>query len=274
MVGLKEFGEAAWACEQLYNTQLADQPRRPSPTLLDFTDGRARLPGRLGRRHRARTAMAAPHARRPSRRAAPAACAAGTAGRCRWRRAPAAAVGGRCRCRPSARACRRTCRRPTALELPAGDVAARRRVAPRWPSSSTCPRSTAWPPQRRPSADQPPRPRLRPAGADEPFDPHGRRQPLPLSAMPAAARRLVDLAFELIDARPGRRCCRPAAGRADRAERRPAVRGRRPTVPLEHRREPTPEPPTTRTSRSSARCASASRCSTSISTRPTSCRAA
>ena len=36
MVGLKEFGEAAWACEQLYNTQLAEQSAAPL-ALLDFT---------------------------------------------------------------------------------------------------------------------------------------------------------------------------------------------------------------------------------------------
>ena len=36
MVGLREFGEAAWACEQLYNTQLADH-RAAQPPLLDFT---------------------------------------------------------------------------------------------------------------------------------------------------------------------------------------------------------------------------------------------
>ncbi len=36
MVGLKEFGEAAWACEQLYNGHLADQGAA-SEALLDFT---------------------------------------------------------------------------------------------------------------------------------------------------------------------------------------------------------------------------------------------
>ena len=36
MVGLKEFGEAGWACEQLYNTHLADQLAAP-PALLAFT---------------------------------------------------------------------------------------------------------------------------------------------------------------------------------------------------------------------------------------------
>ena len=36
MVGLKEFGEAAWACEQLYNGHLADQGAA-SPALLEFT---------------------------------------------------------------------------------------------------------------------------------------------------------------------------------------------------------------------------------------------
>jgi chemosensory pili system protein ChpA (sensor histidine kinase/response regulator) len=39
MVGLKEFGEAAWACEQIYNSQLAEQRAAEGP-LLDFT-GRA-----------------------------------------------------------------------------------------------------------------------------------------------------------------------------------------------------------------------------------------
>ena len=37
MVGLKDFGEGAWACEQLYNTQLADQTAAPQ-SLVDFTD--------------------------------------------------------------------------------------------------------------------------------------------------------------------------------------------------------------------------------------------
>lgn len=36
MVGLKEFGEASWACEQLYNSHLADQRAAAAP-LLDFT---------------------------------------------------------------------------------------------------------------------------------------------------------------------------------------------------------------------------------------------
>ncbi len=36
MVGLKSFGEAAWSCEQIYNTQLADQ-RGGEPALLEFT---------------------------------------------------------------------------------------------------------------------------------------------------------------------------------------------------------------------------------------------
>ncbi len=36
MVGLKKFGDAAWACEQLYNTSLADQQPADAP-LLDFT---------------------------------------------------------------------------------------------------------------------------------------------------------------------------------------------------------------------------------------------
>jgi chemosensory pili system protein ChpA (sensor histidine kinase/response regulator) len=37
MVGLKEFGDAAWACEQLYNTHLADQTAAPA-SLLEFND--------------------------------------------------------------------------------------------------------------------------------------------------------------------------------------------------------------------------------------------
>ncbi|MFM9917360.1 MAG: Hpt domain-containing protein [Rhizobacter sp.] len=36
MVGLTEFGDAAWACEQLYNTRLSEQ-RSADPSLLDFT---------------------------------------------------------------------------------------------------------------------------------------------------------------------------------------------------------------------------------------------
>ncbi|WP_127996941.1 hybrid sensor histidine kinase/response regulator [Piscinibacter defluvii] len=37
MVGLKEFGEAAWACEQLYNAQLAEHRGADQP-LLEFTE--------------------------------------------------------------------------------------------------------------------------------------------------------------------------------------------------------------------------------------------
>ncbi|HTJ05311.1 MAG TPA: Hpt domain-containing protein [Caldimonas sp.] len=37
MVGLKAFGEAAWACEQVFNTQLAEQRGAEAP-LLDFSD--------------------------------------------------------------------------------------------------------------------------------------------------------------------------------------------------------------------------------------------
>ncbi len=37
MVGLKEFGDGAWACEQLYNTHLADQAPAPA-ALIEFTD--------------------------------------------------------------------------------------------------------------------------------------------------------------------------------------------------------------------------------------------
>ncbi|HEY2561237.1 MAG TPA: Hpt domain-containing protein [Caldimonas sp.] len=37
MVGLKEFGDAAWACEQVFNTQLAEQ-RAAEPPLLEFAE--------------------------------------------------------------------------------------------------------------------------------------------------------------------------------------------------------------------------------------------
>ena len=37
MVGLKDFGDGAWACEQLYNTHLAEQGEAPA-SLIDFTD--------------------------------------------------------------------------------------------------------------------------------------------------------------------------------------------------------------------------------------------
>ena len=37
MVGLKSFGEAAWACEQVFNTQLAEQ-RAAEPPLIEFAD--------------------------------------------------------------------------------------------------------------------------------------------------------------------------------------------------------------------------------------------
>jgi chemosensory pili system protein ChpA (sensor histidine kinase/response regulator) len=36
MVGLKDFGDAAWICEQLYNTHLAEQ-RAAGPALIEFT---------------------------------------------------------------------------------------------------------------------------------------------------------------------------------------------------------------------------------------------
>ena len=36
MVGLREFGAAAWACEQVYNNRLAEQ-RPADPPLLEFT---------------------------------------------------------------------------------------------------------------------------------------------------------------------------------------------------------------------------------------------
>ena len=38
MVGLKDFGDAAWACEQLYNTRMAEQ-RPAEDALLEFTGG-------------------------------------------------------------------------------------------------------------------------------------------------------------------------------------------------------------------------------------------
>ncbi len=37
MVGLKDFGEAAWSCEQIYNTWMAEQ-KAADPALLDFSD--------------------------------------------------------------------------------------------------------------------------------------------------------------------------------------------------------------------------------------------
>ncbi|HEX4509451.1 MAG TPA: Hpt domain-containing protein, partial [Burkholderiaceae bacterium] len=37
MVGLKDFGEAAWACEQLYNSRLADAAVEIDPTLHEFS---------------------------------------------------------------------------------------------------------------------------------------------------------------------------------------------------------------------------------------------
>src|SRR5439155_25815654 len=36
MVGLKSFGEAAWSCEQVFNTQLAEQ-HAAEPPLIDIT---------------------------------------------------------------------------------------------------------------------------------------------------------------------------------------------------------------------------------------------
>ena len=61
MVGLKDFGEAAWACEQLYNTRLAEQRAADADAARVHRRG-ARLPRRLDRGHRR-----AP--RRPAQRA-------------------------------------------------------------------------------------------------------------------------------------------------------------------------------------------------------------
>ena len=80
MVGLKDFGEAAWACEQLYNARLADAPRADDE-LLAFTREVLGLPRRLDRVHRRRRAGGhdpqASSPRRPTpaqRRPAPCRC--------------------------------------------------------------------------------------------------------------------------------------------------------------------------------------------------------
>ena len=68
MVGLKDFGEAAWACEQLYNTRLAESSRLDGDARRLHRRGAAR-PGRLGRGHRRRPPRHAHAARALSARA-------------------------------------------------------------------------------------------------------------------------------------------------------------------------------------------------------------
>ncbi|TXC65416.1 hypothetical protein FSC37_02810 [Piscinibacter aquaticus] len=70
MVGLKEFGEAAWACEQIYNTQLAES-RPAEPALIDFTRW-VLVDGRLGRGHRPAPRWRSQCRRHQGRGAAPA----------------------------------------------------------------------------------------------------------------------------------------------------------------------------------------------------------
>ena len=43
MVGLNEFGEAAWSCEQLFNARLAEAPHADE-ALLGFSEPGARVP--------------------------------------------------------------------------------------------------------------------------------------------------------------------------------------------------------------------------------------
>ena len=71
MVGLREFGAAAWACEQVYNTRLAEQRPADAP-LLEFTATALAELGRWVDAHRARrepsTASGVARCRPPPRR--------------------------------------------------------------------------------------------------------------------------------------------------------------------------------------------------------------
>ena len=145
MVGLKAFGEAAWACEQLFNTQLAEQ-RAAEPPLLEFADWVLGHLGDLGRGHRRasrRRPQRSARSSSPPTRVAPArrdAASAAPTSPCRW-------------------ACRPACRAPPTSISPRAGGAGAKRAEPRQPksrSSSTSPASTRADPSpwrdRRPAA--------------------------------------------------------------------------------------------------------------------------
>ena len=283
MVGLKSFGEAAWSCEQVFNTQLAEQ-RAAEPPLIEFAAMGAGLSRRVGRGHRRASLGPAQRARGPGRRR--------QAGRRRQRRAgvrhrladrhagrpaePRRSRPERARSRPqrSPRPSPRTCR-----------------------SSSTCPTSIAWSsPDRRRARRRCSQPTVADASAmfdrfddarsdalqttltNAQFDqvPSGRVD-LDLGS-PADAPGMIqklapsegtragdDVAGLTLDLSTGEAVVHRHAGRFRLVE--PGRPRGRPRPPRASRRA-------TSTSRSSARCGSASRSSTSTSTRPTSCRAA
>ena len=190
MVGLKEFGEAAWACEQMYNTQLADH-RAAGPELIDFTKG---VLARLGdwvadiaaHRDAARTASAIKAAAQRLAAGQPALPLVTAPAPLSEADALSAFGFSLPPDLPTAEA----------LELPAvKPVAPAPEVAFELDLSALDGVAAAAPAVAAPSA----------AAIDfdlqalnEPFDPQA-TQPLPLSEMPASAAAPVDLAFDLID---------------------------------------------------------------------------
>ena len=97
MVGLKSFGEAAWACEQVFNTQLAEQ-RAAEPPLIEFATWVLGHLSALGRGHRRASRRRAQRGRGQGRR--------------RPGRPPPRHRRGQLRHRPADRPARRTCRAP------------------------------------------------------------------------------------------------------------------------------------------------------------------
>ena len=190
MVGLKEFGEAAWACEQMYNTQLADH-RAAGPELIDFTKGvLARLSDWVAdiaaHRDAARTASAIKAAAQRLAAGQPALPLVTAPAPLSEADALSAFGFSLPPDLPTAEA----------LELPAvKPVVSAPEVAFELDLSALDGVAAAAPAVAAPSA----------AAIDfdlqalnEPFDPQA-TQPLPLSEMPASAAAPVDLAFDLID---------------------------------------------------------------------------
>ena len=185
MVGLKEFGEAAWACEQMYNTQLADH-RAAGPELIDFTKG---VLARLGdwvadiaaHRDAARTASAIKAAAQRLAAGQPALPLVTAPAPLSEAEVLSAFGFSLPPDLPSAEA----------LELPAAKPAASApEVAFELDLSALDGAAAPAPSAASVDFDLP--------ALNEPFDPQA-TQPLPLSEMPAAAPQAVDLSFELID---------------------------------------------------------------------------
>jgi len=185
MVGLKEFGEAAWACEQMYNTQLADH-RAAGPELIDFTKGvLARLSDWVAdiatHRDAARTASAIKAAAQRLAAGQPALPLVTAPAPLSEADALSAFGFSLPPDLPTAEA----------LELPAAKPAAPApEVSFELDLSALDGVAAAAPVAASVDFDLP--------ALNEPFDPQA-TQPLPLSEMPAAAPPAVDMSFELID---------------------------------------------------------------------------